>query len=167
MPHPFILLQVDVVWTRAGRLSEKSCLWDNNKLQAATRICWGLSVISWMRSSTVSITDFGSKSRDHSIPSVATEKIMPLYSRLIVFEMRLEMNLWLTVSTNGMLTQLGHKWNDSRFFSAQVRVWLIVIGVGMFSKKELIFLFRSHDSSFCEKKLCHYHQTTKLSVLGP
>ena len=33
-----------------------------------------------------------------------------------VYKLRMEMNLWLTVSTNGVSTRLCHKWTDFYFF---------------------------------------------------
>ena len=73
---------------------------------------------------------------------------MLLHCRLKVSEQKLELNFSLTVSTNGKLTPLCHKWKDFCLLLAQVRVWLIVIGRELFSKNDMVFHFRSHDSFF-------------------
>ena len=46
-----------VIATRASCLFKKSCLWDNNKLQAARRSSWEHIIFSWTRSFTVSVTE--------------------------------------------------------------------------------------------------------------
>ena len=90
-----------VIGTRAGWMFTSSCLWDNGKLQAARGTYWEPIVISWTRSFTVRATEAGRKSRDHSKPSLETEKVMLLYCRLEFHKMRMERNFWLTVSENG------------------------------------------------------------------
>ena len=45
-------------------------------------------------------------------------------------------------------------------FLVQVRMCLVVIGGEVSSKMEMVFLFRSRDSSFLQNKMYHYHQTT-------
>ena len=102
--------------TRARWLFKNSCLWDNYKLQAARGISWQLIVNSWARSFIVSVTESDQKSKDHSKPSLETEKIMLFLCRLKIYKMRLWMKFWLTVSTNGLLTRLCHKWNNFCLF---------------------------------------------------
>ena len=47
------------------------------------------------------------------------------------------------------------------------RIWLVVIGGEVSSKMEMVFLFRSCDSSFLQNNMYHHRQTTELSVFGP
>ena len=108
----FVPSRLEVTGTLARRLFKKSCVCDINKLQAARGISFEIIVISWTRSFTVRVTHSGQKSRDHSIPSLGTEKIMLLSSTLKVYKMRSKLNFWLTASTNGESTRLCHKLND-------------------------------------------------------
>ena len=62
-----------LIGARTSGLLQKICLWDNNKLQAGRVFSWELIVISWTRSFTVRITEYDSKSRDHSKFSLETE----------------------------------------------------------------------------------------------
>ena len=120
----------EVIETRARWLFKKSCSWDNNKFQAAREFSWELIAISWTRSCSVRVTESGSKSRDHSIPLLETEKIMLLYCRLEVYRIKLGMNFCITTSTNGNSTRLCHKWIDFCLFwlwFGYASLWLVVI----------------------------------------
>ena len=108
-----------VTGTRATWLFKKSCLWDNNKIQAARRNSCEFIVFSWARSFTVRVTESGPKSRNHSIPLLDTEKLMLLYCRLEVYKMRMEMSFWLTVWTNGESTRICYKWEDFYHFGSR------------------------------------------------
>ena len=61
-------------------------------------------------------TESGPKSIDHAKQSLETEKIMFLYWRQKLYKMRMELNFWLTVSTNGELTRLCYKCKVFYFF---------------------------------------------------
>ena len=105
-----------VIGTRARCLFKKSCLWDSNKLRAAREISWEIFVISWTTSLKIRITESGPKPKNYSKPLLETEKSMFHYCRLKVYKLRMQMNFWLTVSTNGESTRSCHKWNDFFFF---------------------------------------------------
>ena len=88
------LILVGLFPTRARWLPLSSCLWNSNKLQAATRVLWEFVKFSWTRSFTVKLTESGSKSTDHSIPSLEIDKVMSLYCRLKKHKWRLPKNFW-------------------------------------------------------------------------
>ena len=73
-----VLCWLGITGTRARWLFKNYCLWDNNKLQDARGSSWELIVLSWTRFFKVRVTKSGPKSRDHSISSFETEKIMLL-----------------------------------------------------------------------------------------
>ena len=100
-----------VTGTIARWVFKESWIWDINKLQAARGLSCEIIVTSWTRSSTVRVTESDPKSRDHSKPSLETEKIKLVYCRLKVNKKRREMNFLLTASTNWESTQSCHKWN--------------------------------------------------------
>ena len=76
------------------------------------------------------------------------------------------MNFWLTVSTNEVSTRFCHKWIDFFPFLAQVFVCLILIGGRISSKREMVFLFRSRDSSFFAKYCVPWPPNQKKNVLS-
>ena len=127
--------------TRARWLFQKSCLWDNNKLQAARGISLELIVISWTRSFTVRATECGAKSSGHSKPSANTEEILLLYCRLKVYEMRTELIFVVTCSNqwgfDSLMPQTALFGTGS--VVADCEWW------GSFSEKEMVFHFRRHD----------------------
>ena len=131
---------------------KSSCLRDNNKRQAARGKSWKHIVTSWTRSCTVRVTESGSQSRDYSMPSLETAKILLLHCRLEVYQMKVEMNFWLIVSTNGESTHLCHEWNYFCFFGT---------GSGVvewdwrrnFSIKDMVFRFRNHDWPFWQSNM--------------
>ena len=137
-----------VFGNRARWLLIKFYLWDNNKLQAARGISWELVVISWRRSFTVRLTESGPKSRVHSKPSLETEKVILLHCRFKAFEVRMEMNFWLTVSTNGESTRFCHKRKSFSFFGSISAVLVcdrrrnfFEVGKGFsFSQSQLVFM---------------------------
>ena len=49
----------------------------------------------------------------------------------------------------------------------QFLVRVFVIGGEISPKREMAFLFQSHDSSFLQTNVFHHRQTTKLMVFGP
>ena len=77
-----------------------------NKLHDARGNFWEYIVFFWTRSFTVRVTESDPKSRDRSKPSLETESIMLLYCRLKVYEVRMEMNVWFTVSTKRVDTTM-------------------------------------------------------------
>ena len=77
---------------------------------------------------------------------------MLLYCRLKVYIVRMERIFCLTVSTNGELTRLCHKWKVFLPSLAQSWVCLTAIGGEFSSKMVMVFLFRSHDSFFFAKE---------------
>ena len=50
-------------------------------------------------------------------------------------------------------------------FLVQVRMCLVVIGGEISSKKEMAFVFRSHDSSFLQNNVYHHRQTNNCWFL--
>ena len=76
----------------------------------------------------VRVIESGPKSRDLSIPSLETEKIMLRYYRLKMYETRKEKNIWLTVTTIEELKQFCHKWNKfCLFWFRFVYAWLYLL----------------------------------------
>ena len=65
VPHFMCSLLVRVIGTGARWLFKNSCLWDNNRLQAARGILREFIIFSWTRSSTVRNTEPGPNSKDH------------------------------------------------------------------------------------------------------
>ena len=63
---------------------------DKSNCQAARGISCELNVIFWLRSFTAIVTESVPKSRVHCCPSLETEKIMIILSKLNKFD-------WLTV----------------------------------------------------------------------
>ena len=123
-------------------------------------------VISSARFFTISLTETGANSRDHSIPSLETKNFMFLYCGLKVLKMGMEIKFWLTVSTSGDSTPICYEWNDFcliwyRFGCSWL--WL----VEKLFKKGIVFRFRSHDSPFWESNIYHHRRTLELSVFGP
>ena len=89
-----------------------------------------------MTSFTVRITESGQKLREHSILSLETEKINLLYCRLKLYKRGMEINIWLTVSTNGYLTRSSHNWTGFCFFGS---------GSGVLDCDWRRFFFRNGD----------------------
>ena len=98
-----------VIRIEAQGLFKKSCLWDKNKLQAASEISCEPFVIPWKSFFTVRITQSTPMSGENSIASFSIEKVILTYFRLMVWKLRLEMSFRITVETNGNSTQLCQK----------------------------------------------------------
>ena len=101
---------------------QKSCLWDKNKLQAASQFFCEPIVLPWTSFFTVRITESGPESGEYSIALVETDKVILLDCRLKVHKMRLKLTCWLTVATNEKSIRLCHDWIEFWFFLAQVHV---------------------------------------------
>ena len=165
-----VISSVPCWWVQTGTsarwLLKNSCLWDNNKLQAARRIPPEPVVIFRTRSSLVRINESRPKSKDHWIPWLETEKTLLLYRRKKMYILKLETKFWLSVSASGKSTRLCRKWKNFCFSGSRSGVvdcdWR-----RKFIKKEGVFHFRCHDSSFWANNVCHRRQTTKLSVSCP
>ena len=136
--------------------SKSLIFWDNNKHQGSWGNFWDIIGISWTRSFAVRVTESGPIWRDHSIP-LLQNKIMLLYCRLEMYRMRMQMNFWLLVSTNGESTRLCHNWIFFCFFG--LRFWCAWLRFEEISSKmELVFLFRNRDPIFLQNNLYHLHQ---------
>ena len=108
-------------------LFEKSCLWDKNKLQAASEISCGSIVIAWTSFFTVRIAQSSPMSGEISIALFSTEKVILPYFRLKVWKMRLEKSFRITVENHGKSTRFCQKCIFFSPFWAQAGVCLIVI----------------------------------------
>ena len=157
-------------------LFKNSCLWDNNKLQAARGTSWELIAFSGTRSFTVKTTEPGPSWKDYSKTSLEAQKNMLLYCRLKVYEMTLEMSFWSTGSTSGQLTRLCHEWKNFCLFGTNSGVldcdWQInffKIGNGFrFSNSGRVFFVRQtnyllvsgtyRENSAPESRLCTFYR---------
>ena len=108
------------------------------------KIFLGNSFLFRTRYLLTGVTECGPNLGNHSKPSLKTEEIMLLYSRLKVYGMRMEMIFWLTVSTNGVLTRILH-------FLVQVWVCLILIGGKKSSEMNMEFFSHSCGSFFAKQ----------------
>ena len=158
-----VLCLLGVNGTSARCLFEDFSLCNTNTLQGARRNSTELFVNSEKKSFTVRKIEFGSKSKDNSIPSLEAEKLLLLYSRLMMSKLKMEVSFCLTVSTNGKWTRICHKRIDFSFFGTS-SVWMTVIDGEILSKKEIDFHFCFDDSSFWRNNMCLYRWTTKISV---
>ena len=64
---------------------EKTLSLRQQQAPAATGNSWEIFVIFWTRYITVRVTESGPKSRNHSITSFETEKIMLLYRKKLLY----------------------------------------------------------------------------------
>ena len=120
---PCVPCWLGVIRIEAQGLFKKSCLWDKNNLQAAIEISCEPFIIPWKSIFTVRTTEPGPKSREISIASFSTEKVILPYFRLNLWKLRLEMSFRITVETNGKSTRLRQKCNFL-LFRAQASVCL-------------------------------------------
>ena len=103
-----------IIGTRGRWLFKKSCFFWKAQEAPSCEIdfLWNYSSFLDEVSLTARVIESGPKPRDHSIPSSETEKTMLLYSRLKLYELRMQMISWLHVSTNLESARLCHEWND-------------------------------------------------------
>ena len=130
-----------VIGIQAQLLFKKSCLWEKNKLQAASEVSCEPIVIPWTICFTVRVTESGPKSGKNSIVLLETEKVILLDCRLKVYKMRQKMICRVNVAAIRKSTQLCRKCTVFLPFWAPADVGLIVIS-GFFSPKKQMNIFR-------------------------
>ena len=112
-----------------------------NPATSCQRKSWDVLVVFWKISIRVRVAEICPKSRDHSLPSSETEKIMLLYFKLNVYEKAMDVMFLINCINRYGVDMLLSEKEYFLLLLAKVRVELFGIGGEALPRKIYVFSF--------------------------